>query len=83
MLRGDFLMTYDDDPFVRALAKRQGFDTCAVAMKNTHHARMTELLIGRNLDWMRRDRISNEEGEGHAANGPGDGASLVTTATEN
>jgi len=22
-----------------------------IAMKNTHHAKMTELLIGRNLDW--------------------------------
>ncbi len=48
-------MTYEDDPFVRALAKRHGFDICAVAMKNTHHARMTELLIGRNLDWLRRE----------------------------
>jgi len=51
-LRGDFLMTYDDDPDVRALARQYGFDTCAVAMKNTHHARMTELLIGRKLDWL-------------------------------
>jgi DNA adenine methylase len=53
-LRSDFLMTYDDDPDVRALARRHGFDICAVAMKNTHHARMTELLIGRNLDWLHR-----------------------------
>ena len=52
-LRGDFLMTYDDDEQVRALAQRHGFAMQAVAMKNTHHAKMSELLIGRNLDWLR------------------------------
>lgn len=50
---GDFLMTYDDAQDVRQLAKAFGFDTELVAMKNTHHAEMTELLIGRNLDWAR------------------------------
>jgi DNA adenine methylase len=50
---GDVLLTYDDAPDVRALAERHGFDIEAVAMKNTHHARMTELLIGRSLDWVR------------------------------
>lgn len=54
-LRGHFLMTYDDDPHVRALARHHGFDMCVVAMKNTHHARMTELLIGRDLDWLRQE----------------------------
>ena len=50
---GDVLLTYDDAPDVRALAERHGFDIAAVAMKNTHHARMTELLIGCSLDWVR------------------------------
>lgn len=50
---GDFLMTYDDAPEVRVLAQKHGFDVQAVPMKNTHHAEMTELLIGRNLDWAR------------------------------
>jgi len=50
---GNFLMTYDDAQDVRQLAKAFGFDTELVAMKNTHHAEMTELLIGRNLDWAR------------------------------
>ena len=50
---GDFLMTYDDAENVRELAKKHGFDTELIAMKNTHHAAMTELLIGRNLDWAR------------------------------
>ena len=53
-IAGDFLMTYDNADEVLELAKEFGFDTEPVAMKNTHHAEMTELLIGRNLDWARR-----------------------------
>ena len=52
-VRGDFLMTYDNAAEVRGLAERHGFDTEAVAMKNTHHAEMNELLIGRDLSWVR------------------------------
>ena len=53
-VKGDFLMTYDNDPEVVAMAKSRGFDTEVVPMKNTHHAEMVELLIGRNLDWARK-----------------------------
>ncbi len=52
-IRGDFLMTYDDDDIVRSLAQRHGFATMVVPMKNTHHAKMTELIIGRDLSWAR------------------------------
>jgi DNA adenine methylase len=52
-LRGDFLMTYEDDEQVRRLAGRHGFNCEPIAMKNTHHAAMTELLIGRDLSWLR------------------------------
>lgn len=55
---GDFLMTYDDADELHDLAARYGFDTELVAMKNTHHAEMTELLIGRDLDWTRRQRAA-------------------------
>ncbi len=51
--KGDVLMTYDNDAHVLELARAHGFDTRLVAMKNTHHAEMTELLIGRNLEWAR------------------------------
>lgn len=51
---GDFLMTYDNADELHTLAARHGFDTVLVAMKNTHHAEMTELLIGRSLDWVRQ-----------------------------
>ena len=53
-LASDFLMTYDDAEGIRQLAQRHGLDMLPVAMKSTHHARMTELLIGRNLDWARQ-----------------------------
>jgi DNA adenine methylase len=53
-LRGDFLMTYDDAGELRELARRHSFDTELVPMKNTHHAEMCELLIGRDLAWARR-----------------------------
>ncbi len=60
-LRGDFLMTYDNADEVRALAERHSFEAKTVPMKNTHHAEMTELLIGRNLDWVEDGGIFREE----------------------
>ncbi len=51
-LRGEFLMTYDNAEEVRQLARKHGFQMKPVAMKNTHHAEMTELLISRDLDWL-------------------------------
>jgi DNA adenine methylase len=52
-LKGDFLLTYDNAPEVVQLAQKYGFETQSVAMKNTHHAEMKELLIGRDLSWLR------------------------------
>ena len=54
-------MTYDNADEVRALAEQHGFETKAVPMKNTHHAEMAELLIGRNLDWVEDGGIFREE----------------------
>lgn len=51
-LAGDFLMTYDAASEVIALAQQQGFASRRIPMKNTHHARMSELLIARSLDWV-------------------------------
>lgn len=50
-LAGTFLMTYDDKPEVRALAEKHDFTIADVAMKNTHHKVMSELLISRDLSW--------------------------------
>ena len=52
-LEGDFLMTYDDDPEITELARSYNLDTEHVAMKNTHHKVVYELLIGQSLDWLR------------------------------
>ncbi len=52
-LQGDFLMTYDNAAPVVDLARKHRFDTQEIAMKNTHHAVMSELLIGRDLSWAR------------------------------
>jgi DNA adenine methylase len=51
--RGDFLMSYDNTTEIVGLAEKFGFQTRPVAMKNTHHAKMTELLIGRDLSWLK------------------------------
>jgi DNA adenine methylase len=53
-LPDNFLMTYDDSIEVHRLAQKYGFDTELVAMNNTHHAKMSELLIARDLTWIRR-----------------------------
>jgi DNA adenine methylase len=60
-LQGDFLMTYDNAEEVRALAKQHGFETKPVAMKNTHHAEMSELLIARDLGWFESGGVFREE----------------------
>ena len=50
---GDFLMTYDNAQEIAELAEKHSFDTETVAMKNTHHAEMNELVIGNHLKWLR------------------------------
>jgi DNA adenine methylase len=51
-IEGDFVMTYDNAVEVIALADAQNFQTRLIPMKSTHHAAMTELVIGRDLDWL-------------------------------
>jgi len=51
-LRGDFIMTYDHSEEVLNLATRYELEVRPIPMKNTHHAKMTELVIGKNLAWM-------------------------------
>jgi DNA adenine methylase len=52
-LSGSFLMTYDNAVEVAEMALHHGFDIEPIAMTNTHHAEMKELLIGRDLSWAR------------------------------
>ena len=46
-VRGPFMMTYDQDSRVEAMARETGFAITRVAMKNTHHRQMVELLISK------------------------------------
>ena len=48
---GDVLLTYDNAEEIQELASEFGFETRAIAMKNTHHAEMNELLVGKQLSW--------------------------------
>jgi DNA adenine methylase len=62
-LKGDFLMTYDNADGVRELASENEFDIEPIPMKSTHHAKMTELLIGRDLTWARAPMSTDSQME--------------------
>jgi DNA adenine methylase len=51
---GQFLMTYDDSQEIRRLVVKFRFDCETIPMRNTHNATVLELLIGRDLGWLRR-----------------------------
>jgi DNA adenine methylase len=53
-IRGDFIMTYDNATEIKELAKEFGFKTALIPMKNTHHEIMNELIVGKNLNWLRQ-----------------------------
>lgn len=54
-VRGELLISYDDTEYIRDLARRHNFEVTTVAMRNTHLATTRELLISRNLDWIRSE----------------------------
>jgi len=56
-IEGEFLMTYDNADEVIALAQKHHFETRLIPMKNTHHATMEELVIGKSFEWMKIDKI--------------------------
>lgn len=51
--QGAVLLTYDDSEEVRKLACAYHMEVETVAMNNTHHNNMRELLISKSLDWLR------------------------------
>jgi DNA adenine methylase len=51
-LKGDFVLTYDNAEEVKSLVRKHAFEMKPISMKNTHHAEMTELVIGKDLSWM-------------------------------
>jgi DNA adenine methylase len=59
-ISGDFLMTYENSEEIRNLSAGFGFNICEVAMQNTHLTKMKELLIGKNLNWARKDKFATQ-----------------------
>ena len=51
--KSDFLFTYDDNEELRKMASERNYDFSLIPMKSTHHATMNELIIGRNLKWLK------------------------------
>lgn len=51
-LQGEFLITYDEADEVKQMARRHNFQIRLIPMKNTHHATLKELVIGRDLTWL-------------------------------
>ncbi|HUB67412.1 MAG TPA: DNA adenine methylase [Candidatus Methylacidiphilales bacterium] len=54
-VRGNFMMTYDHASEVVSMAKVRRFNIGLVPMKNTHHARMFELIITKKASAKNRD----------------------------
>lgn len=50
---GDILITYDDALEIETMAVKHGLQIEKVPMKTTHHLKKYELVIGKNLTWLR------------------------------
>jgi DNA adenine methylase len=59
-IKSAFLMTYDNNNEVHNLANQHKFDTELILMKSTHHRKIYELLIARNLDWCRNTSFNEK-----------------------
>ena len=53
-ISGHFIMTYDDATEIENLALRNRFEVERVLMKTTHHLRKYEIVVGRDLEWLRQ-----------------------------
>jgi DNA adenine methylase len=50
---GNWFATYNNDALIGALCHQHGFQYERLQMRNAHHIQKTELIIGRNLDWLK------------------------------
>jgi DNA adenine methylase len=50
--KGDFLMTYDEDPTVREMAESRGFTVDLIPMQSRRLNTMMEFLIGKDASWL-------------------------------
>ena len=51
MVKGKFMLTYDDTPEIRQLAERYNLNYRSVPMKTTHHLEKNEIIISDNFNW--------------------------------
>jgi DNA adenine methylase len=59
-VKGRVLMTYDNTPEVRKLAREYGFRIKRVRMRTTHHSEKIELLISPNFSWFDARALSRK-----------------------
>lgn len=52
----NFLLTYDDNCTIRELALENGFETAVIPMKTNRHVKKEELVISKELDWLRTEK---------------------------
>jgi DNA adenine methylase len=52
LIKGDFLLTYDNAKEVRKLARDFNLKYEMISMRSTHHTTLSELVISKNLDWL-------------------------------
>lgn len=52
-LQGSFLITYDNADEIRKLASASGFQIAEIPMKGTHYAQKIEIVISRDLRWLK------------------------------
>lgn len=52
-IKGDFIITYDDAGEIEEMAHKYNLKIERVIMKTTHHIPKYELVIGKNLDWLK------------------------------
>ena len=50
---GNWFATYNNDVLIGALCHQYGFQYEQVKMRNAHHMQKTELIIGRDLGWLK------------------------------
>ncbi len=51
LLKGHYMLTYDDTPEIRRLADKYGLLYRTIPMKTTHHLTKNELIIADNFNW--------------------------------
>jgi DNA adenine methylase len=52
-IKNSFLLTYDDSSYIIDLVNKYNFQYEKVLMTTTHHKRKYELIISKDLDWLR------------------------------